>query len=713
MRKLFLTLLIVFAGGVVYASISDYLELYQKRHQHYYQEMRRALAEAMEKESSAELKEIYRSIGYRPVWVDSENLSSNGELLLFEIREDLKAGLYRNLRDYYADIVKEEEELGEEPDTRRRLVLELDMMRLFVHYIHMVGHNRELRLEPGKLLEEAMKEEGGGLTSLFNKISRERVRDRTAYFEKKRSEALEEGSRLRGPLMRNLRRGNDRHRLYTLYERIGFQPVWISKQGLSSYTLELYREVESDPTLDENGSTLRVCRWLKQAPVPEEEDELAVRELEIAWLYQNYMEHLLYGRIDWRRFRKLLKAKHPHGAWIVHEVLLSPEMLLIEALNRGSLKYAFERARPDFPVYSATVEALKRYRLLAERGGWPELPASLKGLRPGKSHSEVPQLQKRLKIEGDYIPCSAEVNGTASTIYDDCLVEAVKRFQRRHGLEADGILGKNTLEALAESAEHKAARLRLNLDRLKWLKRDSDRYHIYVNIPDFHVTVLDRWNPLVKMRVVTGRKGHETPVFYNRVRRVVLNPYWRIPPSILRHETIPKLRKNPGYAARSRIEIHTGWSPDSPRVNPYSVDWHRYGKKLPPWHFMQSPGRKNALGKVKFLFPNPFSVYMHDTPEKNLFSRDIRAFSHGCVRLHRPVDMLRTIADIDAGSIDYNRALKILQGKKNTPLRLSRTIPIDIIYLSAWGEENATVQFRNDIYGYDALQLETLKSIKR
>jgi murein L,D-transpeptidase YcbB/YkuD len=222
------------------------------------------------------------------------------------------------------------------------------------------------------------------------------------------------------------------------------------------------------------------------------------------------------------------------------------------------------------------------------------------------------------------------------------------------------------------------------------------------------VTVYDGWEPVQKMRVVTGRKGHETPIFYNNVRLIVLNPYWRIPPSIVKHETIPKLQKNPGYATKNHIEIHKDWSEHSPEINPYKVNWHKYGKRLPPWHFMQSPGEKNALGKVKFLFPNSYSVYMHDTPEKALFSKDIRAFSHGCIRLHRPIDMLGTFTQIDT-KINFEKSKEILKKNVKTPLRLSQSVPIDIIYISTWVDRDGVVQFRDDIYGYDELQMETAK----
>ena len=292
--------------------------------------------------------------------------------------------------------------------------------------------------------------------------------------------------------------------------------------------------------------------------------------------------------------------------------------------------------------------------------------------------------------------------------YKGCLVEAVKKFQARHGLEAAGFVGKMTRKALNESAEAKVAKLKLNLDRIKWIKRDNDRYHIYVNIPSFSMYMYDDEEVIRSMRVITGRKGHETPIFYGRVRTIVLNPYWRIPPSIIRHETVPKLQKDPGYTNKKNIEIHTGYSEHSPKVDPHKVNWHKYGRKLPPYRFMQSPGEKNALGKVKYLFPNKYSVYMHDTNQRYLFVKDYRALSHGCVRLAKPFELLETFAEIEP-KIDHERSKKILEKNKKTPYRLSKSIPVDIVYLTALVGKDGTVMFYDDVYGYDKLQLKLSK----
>jgi murein L,D-transpeptidase YcbB/YkuD len=349
--------------------------------------------------------------------------------------------------------------------------------------------------------------------------------------------------------------------------------------------------------------------------------------------------------------------------------------------------------------------ALKKYQKIAADGGWKRLPA-FKTIKPEESNnSMLPDIRERLSLEGDYNDCPEVVD---STNYDACLLDAVKSFQKRHGLAAEGYIGKLTQKALSRSAEEKAAQIKLNINRMKWLKRDSERYRIFVNIPAFIMYVFDNHKQIQSMKVIVGKRRHETPVFYNRVRSIVLNPYWRIPRSIIRHEMIPKLKKNRHYLINNRIELHTGYSEHSPSVNSLKVNWHKYGRNLPPYKFMQSPGVKNALGKIKYLFPNKFAVYMHDTNAKSLFKKNIRAFSHGCVRLHKPFELLETFSTIDA-KIDLKKAKKILAHNRKTPIRLAKSIPIDMVYLTTWVNSNGTIEFRDDIYGYDKLQLSSYK----
>jgi murein L,D-transpeptidase YcbB/YkuD len=694
-------LLLTVTQQPVMANVEDYKIVDKEVNAQFLKQLQAAIKKSVSS-ASEEVQGIYQAIGYRPVWVKKDELSADGVMLLGEIKDDLDHGALTQLKSEYETIRQEEDVLSEQTPMEKKVALELHMMQLYIDHIKAILKGTDTSHSAASLLKEALDKES--LLHAYNALAKARIEHRTPVLEKNAT-ILGGQTKLDENMTKALTKGSDKARLQALYRALNYQPVWIDEKGLSDYTKALFSTIENDPVFDHSGPTYKLYARLKALPVPIEKKEIIKREFEIAKLYQDYMGYLLYGAIDWKRFKHQLRRKYKHGVWDVHEVLLSPELLLVESVQKGTLNHAFEKAKPKFPRYDHLVNALQKYKKIADAGGWPALP-DFKDLKPGMSSPVVPLLRERLQIEGDSTPCpGVDAN---STKYDDCLLKAVKKFQARHGLEAEGYIGKKTRKALAETARHKYVRLRLSIARMKWLKRDSNRYHVVANIPDFTITVYDGWEVMEKMRVVTGRKGHETPVFYNKVKRIVLNPYWRIPPSIIRHETLPKLKRDPGYTQKKHIEIHTGYSEHSPEVNPYKVNWHKYGRKLPPYKFMQSPGKQNALGKVKFLFPNKYSVYMHDTPEKALFSRDVRAFSHGCVRLHRPFDMLKTFSEIDP-KIDYAKAQKILETNKKTPVRLSHYVPIDIIYISAWVDENGDVQFRDDIYGYDKLHMETAK----
>jgi murein L,D-transpeptidase YcbB/YkuD len=189
----------------------------------------------------------------------------------------------------------------------------------------------------------------------------------------------------------------------------------------------------------------------------------------------------------------------------------------------------------------------------------------------------------------------------------------------------------------------------------------------------------------------------------------VLNPYWNIPKSIIQKEMIPKLMRNPNAMARQGIEIHSGWGKDAQKISGGSVNWSkwRYSKTM-PYRFAQVPGYKNALGKVKFLFPNKFSVYMHDTPTKHLFKKSKRAFSHGCIRLQQPRELLRTFSTFN-DNVDFEKSQERLKGKKKKYLKLDKKVPVDVVYLTAWVDYNGALQFRNDVYSYDEMQLKSFR----
>ena len=652
------------------------------------------------KHASKKVNYLYKTINYEPIWVDKDYLTYHSEMLLAELKNDFKKGLYPDLVKAYKKLMPDENNAFASDSLEDKAKMEIGIMQLYGDSIDTILKNRKSKYNAVSLLQKAVTEKS--VMSAIDEISNERIINKTFTQDMNLSVTEAKQAKYRELAARLISKDSD-ERLKAMYELLDYKPIWITEKGLTDYTKTLFSKIESDITLDRNSTIYQSYETLKNAEVPTDKEQIGKREFALAKLYQDFMSHTLYGDINWKKFQRNLRATRKNGVWKVHKILETPESLLIESLKYHSLDHAFKAAKPPFHHYDRMLAALKKYQDIAANGGWETLP-EFKNLKPGMHSSIVPALRKRLAIEGDYV-CDRNETGNH---YKGCIVEAVKRFQARHGLEAKGYIGKMTRKALNETAESKVAKLKLNLDRIKWIKRGDDRYHIYVNIPNFTMYMYDKAEIIRSMRVIVGRKGHETPVFYGRVRTIVLNPYWRIPASIIRHETIPKLQKDPGYTKKKKIEIHTGYSEHSPIVNPYKVNWHKYGKKLPPYRFMQSPGEHNALGKVKYLFPNKYAVYMHDTNQRYLFSKDLRALSHGCVRLHKPFELLETFSEIEP-NIDFEKSKEILDKNKKTPYRLKQTIPVDIVYLTALAMKDGTVIFADDVYGYDKMQLAVSK----
>jgi len=681
--------------STVHASVADYQAIYQEEQKEFNQQMSAEIKKSVTS-SSKKIQELYRAINYQPVWVDNDYLTQYAELLVHELEGDFKKGLHPELVETYKKLLPDDKKIFSSDSLEHRVEVELGIMKLYLSHINDILKEKKNKHTALSLLQHALKEKS--LIHALNAITKERIDYRTGRVDQNMT-IIEESERMDRDSITMLTSGDEKERLKAMYDLLDFQPVWITKAGFSSYTNSLFKQIESDVTFDKNSAAYKSYQALKVIEIPEDKQKIVAYEFKIAKLYQDYISHLLYGSIDWKAFQAKLKHKN-NADWVVHNVLFSPESLLIEAISHQSLDHAFKEATPTFPLYAKLVTALKQYQDIVSAGGWEALP-DFKDLKPGMSDAVVPALRERLTKEGDYVPCDDK---NATKRYDKCLLKAVKKFQSRHGLEDEGFVGKMTRKALSESAEEKVARIKLNLDRMKWVKRSHDRYQIWVNIPGYTMYVHDGDKMIKTMKVIVGRKGHNTPIFYNRVRTIVLNPYWRIPASIIRHEMIPKLQKNANYTNSKHIEIHTGYSEHSSLVNPNSVNWHKYGRKLPPYRFMQSPGTFNALGKIKYLFPNKYSVYMHDTNQPYLFSKDVRSLSHGCVRLHKPVELLETFSIIDP-KIDFEKAQATLEHDKKTPLRLSHSIPVDLIYITTWVNKDGTVAFRDDIYGYDKMQL--------
>jgi murein L,D-transpeptidase YcbB/YkuD len=326
-------------------------------------------------------------------------------------------------------------------------------------------------------------------------------------------------------------------------------------------------------------------------------------------------------------------------------------------------------------------------------------------LKAGMSDARVPLLRRRLEITKDLGPSGAVP--FAIDIYDITLEQGVKAFQLRHGLEADGVVGPGTREALNVSVAQRIDQIRVNLERARWVLHELHGEFVLVDVAGFDVSYFRNDEPIWSSRVVVGKQGRETPIFSSKITYVVLNPTWTIPPGILVKDKLPVLRRDPGYLQRSRIKVINSAGAE---VNPYSVNWSAYSaKRLPPYQFVQAPGPDNALGLVKIMFPNPHLVYLHDSPAKSLFDEDQRTFSSGCIRVEKPFELAELVLN---DPVKWNRAAidAAIATEKTQTVNLAGPLPVLILYWTAQPRPDGQVVFRNDIYGRDPTTLESLNS---
>ena len=513
--------------------------------------------------------------------------------------------------------------------------------------------------------------------------------------------------------------------LINFYHKNSYLPLWIREDKLDEKKYaQLFEYIEQDITLNQKGLIYNNYQMLKKSLDNNlSQEELLHTELKLSSLYYNFLIHTIYGEIQWKIFGyKLssLKKRRINAAWVKRK----PKFNLIKLMKRSDINQTINDITPKRFGYEGLLLALKKLEAIKAKGGWKELPY-FKRLAIGSGGDIVLKLRERLKASDDYRECNEtnnsllviqktthtkDLNLSRDTIFGHCLNDAVKIFQARHGLHVDGIVGKGTRKALNISLDEKIAKIRLNIDRIKWLPREKKARYLIVNIPEFMLHYIEAGKTKQNLAVITGDKKHPTPIFSENISYVVLNPYWKIPEGIVRREMIPAMIKDPNYLKRQGIETHRTWYENSRIMDTSSLylEEYLYGNKKFPYRLMQPPGPKNALGKIKFKFPNRFSVYLHDTPTRYLFNRTVRAFSHGCVRLSKPRKLLETIATFNP-DINMTKAKKILKGKRKTQLNLKEKLPIYIVYLTAGMNSNGRIEFRNDIYNYDKYQKRRLR----
>ena len=491
--------------------------------------------------------------------------------------------------------------------------------------------------------------------------------------------------------------------LSVFYERRGFLPAWSGRDGRFLPAEPLVAAIrESDREgLDPHDyhlagiePLLAASRGKRTAGEPYDPDIGADLDLLLTDAFLLYGSHLLAGRVN---------PETLHTDWIAYNPSRDLASLLESAIAGDNVADTLWSLRPPHPGYAGLRSALAQYRELAGHGGWPAVPPG-ETLRKGDRGDRVELLRKRLATTGDLDPSA----GQEEAPFDEALEAAVRRFQRRHGIEDDGIVGRETLDALNVPARERVAQLEWNLERWRWVPHDLGGRYILVNIPEYKLRIVESPGSGMEMRIIVGKQYTATPVFSGMLNQLELNPAWNIPHKIAVEEVLPDIRKDPGYLARNRIRVFRDWKEGAPEIDPETVDWSGVNSRNFSFKLRQEPGPRNPLGRLKFVFPNKFGVHLHDTPGRGLFSRFERDVSHGCIRVEKPMDLAAVLLRDDT-RYPMEKVLEWIGGGVRKTISLRDPVPVHILYWTAWADDRGMIHFRKDIYGQDTLLANALK----
>lgn len=468
------------------------------------------------------------------------------------------------------------------------------------------------------------------------------------------------------------------------YLKREYKPVWNLKENDLKKAAQMLKSIDAAKSHGLNPNNYRheeISRLIS-----EKIDERGLIDLELILTDSFFLlgSHLSAGIINPFSFNAI---------WLNEGERERLTGLLNDLSGSESVEAVFAKLYPSNPEYAGLMKALLNYEALLERGGWNEFPKKWdKKLEPGMHDERVKALRSRLQS-----PSIVE----DELLYDDALQKAVIEFQLHNGLKPDGVVGKFTVQALSTSVDDRICQMKIGLDRLRSLSRlFSDDDYIFVNIPDFYVKVFQSKKSVLEMKAIVGRPSRKTPMMKGKVGYIIFSPKWHIPKTILMKDKIPEAIKNPEFFKKHRMKVYLKGEGVFEEVDSTAVDWSTVDESNNPYMVVQDPGDDNALGRIKFIFPNKDDVYMHDTPTKNLFDHDMRLYSSGCVRIEKPVE-LGTLLLRDQAEFTVERIGQLMHMDHERVVYLTNKIPVYLLYLTAWADSDGSPQFRFDVYGYD------------
>lgn len=468
------------------------------------------------------------------------------------------------------------------------------------------------------------------------------------------------------------------------YEEREFRPAWVDREEIARLVdlIELARSEGLDP-VDYHWPLVQSMRGGDATATGTgtvTHVDRAITELVLTDALIVVLDHLRGGKVD---------PVQARAAWAIPEDEARQVLALAADVLGGKVgREPFARGQ----WFERLRGALESHRRIASAGGWTQIPDG-PPMRPGDRDGRVDLLRQRLAESGDIEGLGGR---PADDLYDGRLVAAVRRFQARHGLEADGTVGAMTLAALNVPVAYRIAQLRLTLERARWVIDELPDDFIVANIAGFRAYVVRDRTVVWDTRIVVGKPYQQTPVFADAIEYLVFNPEWVVPRSIALNEMLPAIRSDPTWFATRNFELRDR---RGVLVDPASIDWRTVTRASFAWSLVQRPGHDNALGRVKFVFPNEYAVYLHDTPEKDLFGAASRTFSHGCIRVAEPLTLAEILLQPDGW--DRAEVESAVSSGNTVTVHLSRHMPILVLYWTASVDPDGTVHFYRDVYGRD------------
>ena len=481
--------------------------------------------------------------------------------------------------------------------------------------------------------------------------------------------------------------------IFKLYQEREFVPLWLDGWQLKPGSLVLLANLRDagahglcgdDYLLVQLEGLIRLQEDFAHNNLPLAPQNRAVLDLFLSQAFLTFATHMIEGQVD---------PNLAHVDWRARQRKVDLVKLLGYALDNSRMQQVLEGLYPPHEEYRALVGALARYQELSALGGWPTIPSG-PAIRPGGRDRRVRQLKKLLQVTGDLV-----IPGETGDRYDQETVGAVMQFQARHGLVDDGVVGTKTLVALNIPVDQRIHQIELNLERWRWMPKSFGKRHIRINVADFKLTVIDNDEIVLQMPVIVGTQYRKTPVFSARMTYLEFAPYWTVPPTILREDKLPIIKRNPDYLAEHHFRIVAGG--EDTFIDPEEIDWQNVKAENFPGQLRMDPGPWNPLGRVKFMFPNRFNVDVHDTNQSYLFDNNVRSFSSGCIRIERPGELAYYLLAEELGAERLNELLAASEPEQ-VPIE---PVSIHIQYWTAWVDQGGDVNFRPDVYFRD-LDLE-------